>query len=56
MYKKGEVSLGKAAEIANMNIVEFKEILKDYGIKRVIEAENASKMDREMTRIKRRYG
>ncbi|MEM2786626.1 MAG: UPF0175 family protein [Candidatus Nitrosotenuis sp.] len=56
MYKKGEVTLGKAAEIANVGIVEFKEILKDYGIKRVIEAEDASKMDREITRIKRRYG
>ncbi len=56
LYKKGEVSLGKAAEIANMGIVEFKEMLKDYGIKRAIEAEGASKMDREIARIKRRYG
>jgi predicted HTH domain antitoxin len=56
MYKKGEITLGKAAEIANMSIVAFKEILKDYGIKRVIDSENASKMDREIERIKRRFG
>nr|AGF93346.1 protein belonging to Uncharacterized protein family UPF0175 [uncultured organism] len=33
LYKNGEVTLGRAAEIAGMNIYEFKDILKDRGIK-----------------------
>ena len=33
MYKKGKVTLSKAAEIAGIDTVSFKEILKDRGIK-----------------------
>jgi predicted HTH domain antitoxin len=33
LYKKGKVTLGKAAEIADVGILEFKERLKEYGIK-----------------------
>ncbi len=36
LYKEGEVSLGKAAEIANVGIIEFKEILASLGHKRII--------------------
>jgi len=36
LYKDGEVSLGKAAEIADVGIVEFKEILASLGHKRII--------------------
>lgn len=56
LYRSGEVSLGKAAEIANMGVIEFKERLKDFGITRVMEAEGAKKMDAELARIKRKYG
>ncbi len=56
LYKSGEVSLGKAAEIADMGIVEYKERLRDFGITRTIEAEGAKKMDAELARIKRKYG
>jgi Arc/MetJ-type ribon-helix-helix transcriptional regulator len=56
LYKKGEVTLGKAAEIADVGILEFKERLKEYGIKRIIEAESASKMDSAIAKIKSRYG
>ncbi|MDE1831922.1 MAG: UPF0175 family protein, partial [Thaumarchaeota archaeon] len=56
LYKKGEVTLGKAAEIADVGILEFKERLKEYGIKRIIEAESASKMDSAIEKIKSRYG
>lgn len=56
LYKKGEVTLGKAAEIADVSILEFKERLKEYGIKRIIEAESASKMDSAIEKIKSRYG
>ncbi|MGI0087155.1 MAG: UPF0175 family protein [Nitrosotalea sp.] len=36
LYKHGEVSLGKAAEIAGIGIIEFKEILASYDYKRVL--------------------
>lgn len=36
LYKRGEVSLGKAAEIADVGIVEFKEVLASQGYKRVL--------------------
>ena len=55
LYKDGEVSLGKAAEIADMGTIEFKERLKDLGVKRTITAENAGKMDRALAEIKRTY-
>ncbi len=36
LYKAGEVSLARAAEIAGMNIEDFKHLLSDRGIKRII--------------------
>ncbi len=36
LYKREEVSLGKAAEIADIGIVEFKEVLASQGYKRVL--------------------
>jgi Arc/MetJ-type ribon-helix-helix transcriptional regulator len=36
LYKNGEVSLGKAAEIANISIVEFKEMLASQGYRRTL--------------------
>jgi len=56
LYKEGEVTLGKAAEISDMSIAEFKERLKESGIARTIVAESAKKMDREIARIKRKHG
>jgi Arc/MetJ-type ribon-helix-helix transcriptional regulator len=55
LYKRDEVSLGKAAEIADVGIVEFKERLAELGITRVIKTESAKKMDRELGRIMRKY-
>jgi len=56
LYKQGEVSLGKAAEIADMGIVEFKERLAELGVTRVIKSETAKKMDRELGGLQRKYG
>lgn len=56
LYKRDEVSLGKAAEIADVGIIEFKERLAELGITRVIKAESAVKMDRELARMQRKYG
>ncbi|MDP6155819.1 MAG: UPF0175 family protein [Candidatus Thermoplasmatota archaeon] len=39
LYKMEKVSLGKAAEISELSIEEFKEILLDRGIKIVIHAD-----------------
>lgn len=55
LYRNGDVTLGKAAEIADVSVIEFKARLKEYGMKRIIEAESTSKMDREIARIKSRY-
>lgn len=33
LYKKGDISLGRAAEIASVTIEEFKDILKERNIK-----------------------
>lgn len=46
MYRKDVVTLGKAAEIAGMNIISFKEILKDRGISIEVRADGAEEMDR----------
>ena len=40
LYKDGAVSLGKAAEIADVGIVEFKEILASLGHKKMISVTN----------------
>jgi len=55
LYKQSEVSLGKAAEIADMGIAEFKERLAELGVTRVIKAESAKKIDRELARLQRKY-
>ncbi len=36
MYKRGKVSIGKAAELAGISVIEFKEALIDRGIEREI--------------------
>lgn len=48
LYRKGEVSLSKAAEIAGMTTIEFKEILAKRGFTRDIEARPAAEMDKKL--------
>jgi len=48
LYRKGEVSLSKAAEIAGVTTIEFKEILGKRGIIREIEARPTVEMDRKL--------
>ena len=55
LYKKGEISLGKACEIASLNIKEMKEVLYKKGIKRrvnvsVEEMESMAKKAIELAR------
>jgi predicted HTH domain antitoxin len=48
LYKNGEVSLSKAAEIAGMTTIEFKEILAKRGFIREIESRPAEEMDKKL--------
>ncbi len=48
LYRKREVSLGKAAEIAGVTTIEFKEILAKRGFIREIEARSAAEMDKKL--------
>ncbi len=48
LYKKGEVSLSKAAEIAGMTTIEFKEILGKRGFIREIKTRPAEEIDRKL--------
>jgi len=54
MYKKNDVSIGGAAEIAGVTTIEFKEMLKDKGVKRILETEKPEKMDKAIRKIKRK--
>ena len=51
MYIGGEISLGKAAEIAGVSILEFKELLASRGIYRELEVESAEKMDKKLEKL-----
>ena len=48
LYKEEEVSLSKAAEMAGVTTIEFKDILGKRGIIREIEARQAVEMDRKL--------
>ncbi|MHB8567921.1 MAG: UPF0175 family protein [Nitrososphaerales archaeon] len=56
LYREGEVTLGKAAEIADIGIIEFKERLYELGIKRIVNATSAAKTDAKLSRMQRKYG
>ena len=49
LYKMEKVSLGKAAEISGMSLEEFKEVLKDRGIKITIHPD--SEIDKNVSEI-----
>lgn len=52
MYKKGEITLSKAAEIAGMTSFEFKELLIERGIKIVIPGGSKQELDKGVMKIK----
>ncbi len=56
LYRREEISLGKAAEIADMGIVEFKQHLVELGITRIVRSESGKRMDKELARMQRKYG
>ena len=48
LYKKGEISLSKAASIAGVTTIEFKDILAKKGVVREVEARPAGEMDKKL--------
>lgn len=54
MYKKGKVSLEKAADLAGMGAIEFKEVLINKGIERYLRADisDMKKSDQIMNKLK----
>jgi len=52
LYREGKVSLGKAAEIAGVNIVQFKEILSQRGITRWVGA-GVNELEKKMEELKK---
>lgn len=51
MYRSGDVSLARAAEVAGMSIFEFKEVLKTRGITMVVEAPSKEEIDTQIKRM-----
>lgn len=52
LYKEGAVSLGKAAEIAGVTTVEFKDILADRGIMREVSSRSVEELEKGVELIK----
>jgi predicted HTH domain antitoxin len=51
LYKKNEISLSRAAEMCGMNIEDFKESLKEKGIKISVASVSGEELDEEVERI-----
>ncbi len=51
LYRKEQVSLSKASEIAGVTTIEFKEILKKRGFIREIEARPTVETDRKLKKV-----
>jgi len=51
LYKKREVSLSRAAEICGLNIEDFKELLKEKGIKVSVPDVSSEEIDKEVEKI-----
>ena len=56
MYKGGKVSIRKAAELAGMSLIEFKDVLINRGIKRQIRVDKKDimKSDRLIKKIRKK--
>jgi len=52
MYKKGEITLGRASELAGLSIWEFKETLKNRGVKIIVEAPSNDELNDQIGLMK----
>ncbi len=53
LYKEGKVSLGKAAEIAGMNTIQFKEVLGNRGIIREIGSVSVKELEDNVAQLEK---
>lgn len=53
LYRSGEVSVGRGAEIAGMNIIQFKEVLFNRGVVREIGSESAEELEERTLKLKK---
>ena len=53
MYKKNKVSLARAAELAGLTSIEFKEVLKDKGIKIILKGKSSKEIKKQIDLMKR---
>lgn len=53
MFKKGRVSLARAAELAGITSIEFKEIIVEKGIKIVIHGKGLKETKEQMSLLKK---
>ena len=51
-YQEGEVTLGRAAELAGMSHFEFEEVLKSRDILKVVEVDSAEELEAGVSLIK----
>lgn len=51
LYKKGEVTLSKAAELSGITTIEFKDVLRDRGIEIKLPKENKKIIDEQVIEI-----
>ena len=53
LYKEGEISLSKAAEMIGVSTIEFKDILADRGITRAVESRSREELRQGVEMIKK---
>jgi len=53
LYKEGEISLSKAAEMIGVSTIEFKDILADRGISRAVGARSREELRQGVEMIKK---
>ena len=51
LFKNDEVSLGRAAEIAGIDRWSLEDVMRERGIKQILETDSAEEMDRELALI-----
>ena len=53
LYREGEVTLGRAAELAGIHRFEFEEALAEKGILKIVEVDSAETLKAQIAHIKR---
>jgi len=51
LYLKGNVSIGRAAELAGLTTIEFKDVLAGRGIVRETEGKTVKEMDKKLKKL-----